>query len=166
MSADPTARLPVFPDAAHDHDHCVESAIADAVTLCATRAVRLTALRRRVLEIVWSSHRPLGAYAILDVLRAEGRASAPPTVYRALEFLLENGLVHRLASLNAFVGCSAPGHGGSTQFLICEACGTALELRDADLSAAIERASSGGGFRVRRHTVEIAGCCPGCEAGR
>ncbi len=166
MSADPVAGSPAFPDAGHDHEQCIESAVTEAVSLCAARGVRLTALRRRVLEIVWSSHRPLGAYAILEVLSAEGRASAPPTVYRALDFLLENGLVHRLASLNAFVGCSDPGHGGSSQFLICEACGTALELRDEALAAAIEQASAGGGFSARRHTVEIAGRCPACGGGR
>jgi len=166
VNPDSLAGSPVFPDAGHDHERCVESALAEAVALCAARGVRLTALRRRVLEIVWTSHRPLGAYPILEVLRAEGRASAPPTVYRALDFLLENGLVHRLASLNAFVGCSEPGHDGSSQFLICEDCGTALELRDPALAAAIERASTGGGFHARRHTVEIAGRCPACGERR
>jgi Fur family zinc uptake transcriptional regulator len=80
------------------------------MTLCAQKGLRLTALRRRVLELVWQSHKPLGAYDILAVLsEQDGRRAAPPTVYRALDFLLENGLVHRISSLNAFVGCDAPG---------------------------------------------------------
>ena len=161
--AEAPAEAPAFPEQDHDHARCVEDAIADAVTRCAERGARLTPLRRRVLEIVWQSHRPLGAYAILDVLSAEGRTAAPPTVYRALDFLLAHGLLHRIASLNAFVGCSDPGHRTSCQFLICEGCGTALELRDAGIEAAIERVGEERGFSGRRHTVEIAGRCPTCR---
>ena len=87
----------------HDHSHCVSDALRAADALCARSGARLTALRRRVLELVWQSHRPLGAYDILGVLSSEdGRRAAPPTVYRALDFLLEHGLIHRLASLNAY----------------------------------------------------------------
>ena len=95
----------------HDHSQCVDSALADADALCARQGVRLTALRRRVLELVWQSHKPLGAYDILGTLSEEdGRRAAPPTVYRALDFLMENGLIHRIASLNAFIGCVRPEH--------------------------------------------------------
>ena len=95
----------------HDHSHCVTHALGEAESLCTKSGVRLTDLRRRVLELVWQSHKPLGAYDILAVLsEQDGRRAAPPTVYRALDFLLENGLVHRIASLNAFIGCNHPGH--------------------------------------------------------
>ena len=94
----------------HDHSRCVAEALAEAEALCAKQGTRLTTLRKRVLELVWASHKPLGAYDILGVLSEEdGRRAAPPTVYRALDFLLENGLVHRIASLNAFIGCVHPG---------------------------------------------------------
>jgi len=98
-------------------------ALEQAALLCQQRGARLTELRRRVLEIIWNSPAPLGAYAILDILRDEGRPGAPPTVYRALDFLLEQGLIHRLASLNVFTGCRQPGshHGG--QFLIVRSAG-------------------------------------------
>jgi len=90
----------------HDHSRCVSHALAEAETICARQGLRLTALRKRVLELVWASHKPLGAYDILGVLSDEdGRRAAPPTVYRALDFLLENGLVHRIASLNAITDC-------------------------------------------------------------
>ncbi|NAT18288.1 Fur family transcriptional regulator, partial [Pseudomonas syringae pv. actinidifoliorum] len=94
----------------HDHSHCVHSALAEAETLCTQQGLRLTTLRRRVLELVWQSHKPLGAYDILAVLSEEdGRRAAPPTVYRALDFSSwKNGLVHRIASLNAFTGCNHP----------------------------------------------------------
>ena len=152
-----------FPRRDHDHVRCVADAMSDAVRLCRERGVRLTPLRTRVLEIVWQNHKPLSAYDILAVLAAEGRSAAPPTVYRALEFLLEQGLVHRLSSLNAFVGCSQPGHTGSGQFLICRSCGNAAELNDSGVERAISRSASSLGFAVHRHTVEISGVCPDCR---
>jgi Fur family zinc uptake transcriptional regulator len=147
----------------HDHESCIEQAVSDAVALCAKRGARLTHLRRRVLEILWQSHRPLGAYEILQVLGGEGRSSAPPTVYRALDFLLENGLVHRIASRNAYVGCSRPGHSAAGQFLICKACGAAAEVNDARLEQAIDSTAESAGFAASEHTVEISGRCPNCR---
>lgn len=163
MSESPVGRAPRFHAAPHDHEECIDAALAEAAQICAQRGARFTLLRRRVLEIVWQSHRPLGAYNILQTLSGEGRSAAPPTVYRALEFLLEQGLVHRIASLNAFVGCARPGHPGPGQFLICHACGCAAELNDAKVERAITRSASTLGFRVQHHTVEVTGLCPNCE---
>lgn len=158
-------RSDVFHHHAHDHSLCVDDALAEAQRLCLERGANLTALRRRVLQIVWSGHRPLGAYDILAALSEGGKRAAPPTVYRALEFLLEHGLVHRLASLNAYAGCTNPGHGGQGQFLLCTQCGHAAELVDADVGAAIESAAKRRDFRISSHTVEIAGTCPNCISG-
>jgi len=152
-----------FPARNHDHLRCVADAMADATRLCRARGVRLTPVRARVLEIVWQKHKPMGAYDILAVLGAEGRSAAPPTVYRALEFLQEQGLVHRLSSLNAFMGCSRPGHPGSGQFLICQTCGNAAELNDGGVERAISRSAASQGFAVHGHTVEISGVCPECR---
>ena len=156
---------PVLWHREHDHRRCFDDALTRAVALCRRRGARLTALRHRVLEVVWQGHRPLGAYEILDALRAERAAAAPPTVYRALDFLLGLGLVHRIESLNAFVGCSDPGspHGG--QFLICRSCGTAAELNDPRIAAAIEDSASESGFRVDHPTIEVSGLCPNCQRG-
>ncbi|MDH3714838.1 MAG: transcriptional repressor [Gammaproteobacteria bacterium] len=137
--------------------------MAEAAEVCNARGARLTPLRARVLEIVWRSHRPLGAYAILEVLSDEGRTPAPPTVYRALEFLTEQGLVHRLASLNAFIGCSQPGHPGTCQFLLCRSCGTVAELDDPAIRRAIQRTAVTEGFEAHEHTVEVSGICPNCQ---
>ncbi|RMN79710.1 Zinc uptake regulation protein, partial [Pseudomonas syringae pv. papulans] len=132
----------------HDHSHCVHSAL-EADALCAKQGLRLTTLRRRVLELVWQSHKPLGAYDILAVLSDEdGRRAAPPTVYRALDFLLENGLVHRIASLNAFTGCNHPTHAHQGQFLICRLCHAAIELQHPAISNAVVDAAAGVGFAV------------------
>jgi Fur family transcriptional regulator, zinc uptake regulator len=150
--------------APHDHAHCVADALTRADALCAERGARLTILRRRVLELVWSSHRPRGAYAILeDLSQQDGKATAPLTVYRALEFLVEQGLVHRIESLNAYVGCAAPGATHSGQFLVCEGCGDAAEIDDPSIRSAIDDAAAVRGFRVQRPTVEVRGVCKDCQ---
>ena len=148
----------------HDHDHCIADALTRADALCAERGARLTALRRQVLELVWTSHRPRGAYAILDDLsQREGKSAAPLTVYRALEFLVEQGLVHRLESLNAYIGCAAPGAVHSGQFLVCEACGNAAEIDDPRIREAIDTIAAERGFQVDRPTVEVRGRCTDCQ---
>ena len=148
----------------HDHSHCVHNALAEAESICARQGLRLTELRKRVLELVWQSHKPLGAYDILGVLSEhDGRRAAPPTVYRALEFLLENGLVHRISSLNAFVGCNHPEHAHQGQFLICRACHAAIELEQPAISEAIVAGAAGVGFAVESQTVEVVGLCAGCR---
>jgi Fur family transcriptional regulator, zinc uptake regulator len=150
----------------HDHDHakCVADALAAARELCAKRGERFTELRGRVLELVWDSHRPVGAYAILERLKADGRSAAPPTVYRALEFLMTAGLVHRIESLNAFVGCAHPGESHATQFLICKTCGTALELDEPAVGAALSHAADKRGFKIEARVVELSGACAACAA--
>ena len=158
--------MPITPLASrpHDHSHCVHSALTEADVLCAQKGLRLTALGRRVLELVWQSHKPLGAYDILAVLsELDGRRAAPPTVYRALDFLLENGLVHRIASLNAFIGCSHPEHAHQGQFLICRNCHAAIELEQKSISDAIVSSALDVGFTVEGQTVEVVGLCSGCQ---
>ena len=114
-----------FPKAEHDHGDCIADALGMAEQVCAKRGARLTKLRRRVFELVWSSHAPVGAYDLLRHLARERDGAAPPTVYRALDFLRKHGLIHRIESLNAFVGCCTPGEAHAGQFLICSRCGAA-----------------------------------------
>lgn len=152
-----------FPKDSHDHKACVDTAIAGAQAYCEHRRQRLTPMRKRVLEMVWHSHKPVGAYALLDGLLEEGHRAAPTTVYRALDFLLGLGLVHRIASLNAFVGCPQPGQPHTGQFLICEACGSAEEIDDDGIAQAVRRGAERIGFRVQHPTIEITGRCPRCR---
>ncbi len=147
----------------HDHNDCVESAIETAERLCRERGLRFTALRRRVLELVWHSHRPIGAYDVLASLGAEGKRPAPPTVYRALEFLIEAGLVHRLDSLNAFVGCADPGRLHTGQFLICRNCRTVIELGDDHLEQLVTARAEALGFSDVRQVLEVEGLCDSCR---
>lgn len=147
----------------HDHQRCIDAALDEAATLCAQRGVKLTALRRRVLELVWNSHQPAGAYAILDALRAENRTAAPPTVYRALEFLHAHGLVHRIESLNAYIGCIRPDHPHAGQFLICRSCGITMELHDERIDKSVADSASRLGFKALHQTVEVTGVCLDCR---
>lgn len=147
----------------HDHRRCQSSALETAEAVCRRVGARLTPQRRRVLELIWSSHAPVGAYELLERLREEGVSAAPPTVYRALEFLQQLGLVHRIESLNAYVGCPMPAAGHRTQFLICETCGNAAELDDAGIAEAVESAARRAGFAARHGTVELFGTCPDCR---
>jgi Fur family zinc uptake transcriptional regulator len=151
-----------FRDGRHDHQLCIDDAVARAVMLCEGRGARFTDRRRRVLEIVWRSHGPIGAYDILQLLQAERRSSAPPTVYRALDFLIAHGLVHRLDSLNAYVGCAHPERRHISEFLICTGCERVAELDDARLRTAVEGSAAAAGFAVRRLTIELQGLCPSC----
>ena len=150
----------------HDHRLCVDGALSHAASVCAARGARLTALRRRVLELVWASHRPVGAYVVLEVVARERGGAAPPTVYRALDFLLAYGLIHRIESMNAFVGCSRPGASHAGQFLICSDCGTAAELAEDRIAAAVVAEAARIGFAVERQTVEVQGTCPDCRKSR
>lgn len=152
-----------FPESGHDHAACVASAMARASKICAERGRRWTPLRQRVLELVWQSHQPVKAYELLEQLRTEGQGSAaPPTVYRTLDFLLAEGLVHRLASLNAFVGCASPDHRHAGQFLICRHCHAVAELDDADVTRLLDERAQALGFTLTDQTIELEGVCPRC----
>ena len=156
------AALDPFPQATHDHHRCVSTAVRRAQDLCASRGARLTELRERVLELVWRSHAPIGAYQILDQLTASRGRVAPPTVYRALEFLGREGLIHRIDRLNAYVGCPQPGLAHQAYFFICRDCGDAAEIHDEELGAALARCVERAAFRVDSATIELAGLCARC----
>lgn len=149
----------------HNHSQCISTAIHSARLLCESRGVRLTSLREQVLELIWQSHKPLGAYTLMEMLaKASTRRVAPPTVYRALDFLLEEGLVHRINSLNAFIGCPSPNQKHQSHFLICQGCNVAVELDSPQLNQSIFTAAADAGFSLTSHSVEINGLCPACQA--
>ena len=135
--------------------------LAKADDLCLQRGVRLTAQRRRVLELVCRAARPVGAYEILDQIR-DGGIAAPPTVYRALDFLQEQGLVHKLETLHAYVGCTHPEHPHMSQFLICADCGDVTELEDEAIAGSLRSVAAETGFEPSRPIVEVIGTCSNC----
>lgn len=147
----------------HDHDICVADLLDAADQVCAERGVRLTAQRRQVLEIVAHRHAAIGAYEIMERMAEGGRRPAPVTVYRALDFLIEQGLVHRLASLNAFIACAHPAATHGAQFLICKQCGRVAELADPAVRQAIEQGARRASFTVLTPMVEVVGLCAPCR---
>ncbi|MEE4298631.1 MAG: Fur family transcriptional regulator [Pseudomonadales bacterium] len=147
---------------AHDHDRCIADALETAERICAERGVRLTPNRRRVLELVWGSHDVVGAYDLLAELQKEDPSAKPPTVYRALDFLLEHGLVHRIESANGFTRCEEPARHRVCQFLICDECGLVQELHSRPLFEDLEAAATDLGFAPTLQTVEVHGRCRSC----
>jgi Fur family zinc uptake transcriptional regulator len=159
---------PVFPAPDHDHDRCTSDAIAHAESHCAARAQRLTPIRRHVLEALLASHKPLGAYEIIEHLAQHSgdqqNRPAPITIYRALDFLRDNGLVHRIESRNAFVAC-AHNHGDNdlVVFLICEKCGAVGEAPGGGAAEALKSSARAAGFSPKSPLIEIAGICSHCR---
>lgn len=145
----------------HDCPACTRS--ADAAAALAARGERVTGLRTRVLETLHHAERPLGAYEIFDRLKAAGAASAPPAVYRVLDFLAAQGLVHRLQSLAAYSACAAGPVPHRALFRICRCCGEAEERRSPALED-LAAAAGADGFRVEELVVEAVGLCAGCAA--
>ena len=151
------------PFKSHQHTRCISKALQQAETLCKQNNTRLTPVRKRVLELVWGNHQAIGAYAILDQLGLEGVKPAPPTVYRALDFLLESGLIHRINSLNAYVGCSHPCDSHNTQFFICTHCGNVSEFNSSEINDSIRSLADNEQFSVSLQILEINGICLACQ---
>jgi Fur family transcriptional regulator, zinc uptake regulator len=141
------------------HKTCIKDALQHAETLCRQNGARLTETRRHVLELLWQSHQPRKAYDLLEALEKTDPAAKPPTVYRALEFLQEMGLAHKIESLNAYIGCD----GAHThQYMICRKCGTVTDMHDEALTKAVCVRAQEKGFRVANTVIEIKGECKRC----
>lgn len=138
----------------------VQDAVDRAVNLCARKGVRLTALREKAVEALAEAGRPIKAYDLLPALGENGAPAKPATAYRALEFLEELGLVHRVAGINAFVLCSHGGGSHVTTLYVCEKCGAADERAERGTPSA----SPPRGFKVERSVVEHYGLCARCAA--
>lgn len=157
------AQLSAF--ATHDHSRCISDALAMAQQRCEARGAQLTEQRRQVLELVLKVHRPTGAYELLEQLaQVTQKRIAPPTVYRALDFLVDMGLVHRIASLNAYLACNIRENHREAVFFICRECHNALEINSSEISTAISNTASKANFVALQQTVEVLGVCPSCAA--
>jgi Fur family transcriptional regulator, zinc uptake regulator len=157
-------RSSVFPGPGHDHDRCSTDAMAVAESICSERGQRLTPIRRQVLAALLASHKPLGAYEIIDRLAPRGLRPAPITAYRALEFLRENGLVHRIESRNAFIACVHNHTAGAlVVFLICERCGTVGEASSTEVTSTLTSAARAADFTPKSPVIEVSGVCGHCR---
>lgn len=162
---DMTLAKPAFPAPDHDHGRCTADALAHAEAVCEQRAQKFTPIRRQVLGALLSSHRPLGAYEVIDELAKSMPRPAPITVYRALDFLMANGLVHRIESRNAYLACAAHDHDSTSAvaFLICERCGLVGEISSASFAKNLNAAARSSGFAPKLSVVEITGVCTHCQ---
>ncbi|MBU2981592.1 transcriptional repressor [Lentibacter algarum] len=143
----------------HDHAHCKTYGLSRAEAVCEAAGVQFTPIRRRVLEILLEAHEALGAYDVLARLSAEGLGSKPPVAYRALGFLVDNGLAHRIEKLNAYIACAHPGEAHDAAFMICRACGTVAEAEPRGL---FKRTAGEAGFQIETLVIEAEGLCPDC----
>lgn len=162
-TSDPPAAAP-DPFFAHDHSHCAATVLRRAEDQTRQEGVRLTPVRRRVLEILLESHRAMGAYEVLERLAAEGFGKQPPVAYRALDFLVEQGLAHRVRRLNAYAACLSDKRDHAPAFLICRGCNQIAEAETPELRAALTGLADAHGFAIERSTVELLGLCSACAA--
>jgi Fur family transcriptional regulator, zinc uptake regulator len=156
----------IFPAPGHDHARCSADAITHAEAVCAERKERLTGTRRQVLEVLASSHKPIGAYEIIDLMARHAARPAPITVYRALEFLMKQGLVHRIESRNAYLVCAHNHDSGAVvAFLMCDTCGAVGEAPTAAAAQLLAAVAKKAGFRPSMSVIEITGTCSHCRRG-
>jgi Fur family zinc uptake transcriptional regulator len=144
----------------------IETALSRAQVICKGRGARLTPVRRRVLELILSSDQPTGAYALLGELQHGHGKLGPPTVYRALEFLLAHRLIHKVETSSAFIACADIEHPHESQFVICDDCGATEELRDEEIVRSLRRLGERRGFAIERQVVEARGLCPACRSAQ
>lgn len=151
-----------FLDPHHDHAHCTADLIARAERTCERRGSKLTGQRRDILASVAQSHSAVGAYDIIERMAEHGPRPAPITVYRALDFLLAHGLVHKIESRNAFVACSHSHEGQPAALLICETCGTVSELDAPEIFERITAKARAQKFSPAHTMIEMSGTCGAC----
>jgi len=148
----------------HDHRDCIDKALRSAEKICLERGVRFTAVRRRVLELIWRSHEAVKAYDLLEQLKSYDPSAKPTTIYRALDFLKEQGFIHRVESLNAFIGCSDVEHEHELFLLICDRCNRVEERPAIGVMEAIAGEIGAANFVPRHKALEVHGLCAACAA--
>lgn len=148
----------------HNHSECIRLGLDTAEAYCQSRGLQFTPIRRRVLEILLAEHNARGAYEILDRLREEGFGSQPPVVYRALDFLVANGFVHKIEHLNAFIACAERASNHNPVFLICRSCDSIVETQTDLVKGVMGRMVKSVGFRAERSVVEVEGLCVSCQS--
>ena len=147
----------------HNHSLCIDEALQLARQVCEKEGERFTDLRQQVFELVWAEHKPVKAYDLMSELSSKRSGVAPATVYRTLDFLQAQGLVHKLESLNAYLGCTHPQKDHQGHFLICEGCEEVRELEFAAFSQSVKKVEKEQQFKVKHMTVELFGLCNSCQ---
>lgn len=146
----------------HHHEYCIEKALNTAEAVCQKKGTRLTKLRRKVLELIWKGHEPIKAYDLLSDLQKEDASAKPTTVYRALDFLQENALIHKVHRLNAYIGCPHPEHKNPYFLLICTDCRSVTESESESYRLFLEEIKTKYRFHHSGQIFEIEGKCTNC----
>ena len=147
----------------HNHKGCMQHALQAAEQICTKKGVRLTAIRKRILELICTSHKAIGAYELLDLFKLEDPKAKPVTIYRALDFLMEAGLVHKIESLNAFIGCLQAEKQHKSVILICDNCKNAYEMDATAVYESLFALSESMQFKPHCLTLELHGLCASCS---
>lgn len=146
----------------HSHKKCIQDALGHAEKICLERKCKLTPIRKKVLRLIWESHKPIKAYDLLAQLSSADFIEKPPTVYRALQFLSGNQLIHRIESQNAYIGCNVNHEGLDSKFFICDECNEVEELTEPNVNKTLTEVSKKLGFTPSLVNVEIHGTCAQC----
>ncbi|MEC4748417.1 transcriptional repressor [Methylomicrobium sp. Wu6] len=146
----------------HDHTKCVSAALDTAEQICVVRGVQLTPIRLQVLKLIWESHQAVKAYELLDRIKPLKQEAKPATIYRALDFLIEQGLIHRIESLNAFIGCNCSGQQHEQLLLICKHCHEVEERPAPAVMSALSTEIEQADFIAHSKAIEIQGICTRC----
>jgi len=149
--------------ASHNHTDCMQHALQSAEQLCKQKGLRFTTSRKRILELICASHKAIGAYELLDLFKQEDPKAKPVTIYRALDFLMEVGLVHKIESLNAFIGCLQSEKQHQCAILICNQCKNAYEIDAIPAYQNLFELSQSVQFTVQKITIELRGLCVNCN---
>ncbi len=147
----------------HNHKECSKRVIKNAKEVCHEGSLNLTPIRKKVLEIIASNHKPSRAYDILSKLKDGGFSDKPPTVYRALDFLIENKMVHKLSTINAYVACFNDEAEEVSCFLICEKCQDIEEFQDEAVIKAMTNIGKNKRINIKNVNLEISFRCDQCE---
>lgn len=147
----------------HAHDICIEKALNKAHDICIDKGIKLTKIRKRILELIWQDHAPIKAYDLLTQFQKDEPSAKPATIYRALDFLQENGLVHKIHRLNAFIGCIHPNHNRPYFFLLCHKCHHTSEFQDENSVNLLMTLSKNHQFEYKSAIIEIEGICNNCK---
>ena len=145
-----------------NHKICIDDAIKKAESICNQKGLKFTKLRQKVLELIWKNHNYVKAYDLLEELKKIDDSAKPPTIYRSLDFLIENGFIHKIQSLNAFIGCAHPKEHKECYFLICKNCQNIEECCSKKIDKVVTSTTGQNNFKPNQVTLEISGICKEC----
>ena len=145
-----------------NHKKCIDDAMSKAEFICQDKGLRFTEIRKFILRLIWENHKPSKAYDLLDKISKMNYSAEPPTIYRALDFLMDNGFIHKINSLNAYIGCVHPLKHNQCYFIICKNCNHVEECCDESITNSIQKTLSVNRFSHKDITLEISGDCYDC----